>query len=352
MHSVSVFALTGEKARLYKARLYSGRWYSRIDINQNKNIRSTLLRGLSNSRFAVYHHIIRRETKDSLESFFESPWCAALDKAYQSKLSNKRMFVNEQYITIVRRPAQSKISLMGELSRFLFSKVDRELADHYEKLSHTALNEAAAYRGAEIYLRAIGANYTIVSRGRKTGLNPLQLSDTAENRAFIKEWLKLLVRIDNKVSLTPEDNQIITDAVNATYELPIEHRRLSVLSELLRGHERQHGTSLAMRMAMWHGDGERAWLFDNYEDTLELKNRTIGFDLTSILDDPTSRTPWLMYIFYRIHGLLDGSKVMILLDEGWKLLDDPEFSLRIKDWLKTIRKQNGMVGLQQRLQTH
>ena len=95
---------------------------------------------------------------------------------------------------------------------------------------------------------------------------------------------------------------------------------------------------------MWHGQGERAWLFDNAEDTLELGNRTIGFDLTSILDDPISRTPWLMYIFHRINGLLDGSKVMIMLDEGWKLLDDPEFSLRIKDWLKTIRKQNGIVG--------
>lgn len=95
---------------------------------------------------------------------------------------------------------------------------------------------------------------------------------------------------------------------------------------------------------MWHGNGERSWLFDNHQDTLELHNRTIGFDLTSILDDPLSRTPWLMYIFHRINEMLDGSKVIIMLDEGWKLLDDPEFSTRIKDWLKTIRKQNGIVG--------
>ncbi len=77
-----------------------------IDINQNKNIRSTLLRGLSNSRFAIYHHIIRRETHERLDGFFESPWCDALDKAYQSKLSKKRMFVNEQYLTVVMQLAQ------------------------------------------------------------------------------------------------------------------------------------------------------------------------------------------------------------------------------------------------------
>jgi hypothetical protein len=31
-------------------------------------------------------------------------------------------------------------------------------------------------------------------------------------------------------------------------------------------------------------------------------------------------------------------------DEGWKVLDDPVFVRRIKDWEKTIRKRNGVVG--------
>ncbi|MDD3020675.1 MAG: hypothetical protein PHX61_06805 [Alphaproteobacteria bacterium] len=115
-----------------------------IDINQRKTIRSTLLRGLSNSRFAVYHHIIRRESKDDMNSFFENAWCKELDTAYQKRLSTKRMFVNEQYLTVVRRPAQSAISFMAEISRTLFSKVDRELAGQYERQSHVALNEAVS----------------------------------------------------------------------------------------------------------------------------------------------------------------------------------------------------------------
>mgnify|MGYP000262374690 CR=1 FL=1 len=103
-------------------------------------------------------------------------------------------------------------------------------------------------------------------------------------------------------------------------------------------------TSLSNRLAKWHGNGDRAWLFDNETDTLSLNNLTIGFDLTSILDDPISRTPWLMYIFHRVNALLDGRKTIIMLDEGWKMLDDPAFSKRIKDWMKTIRKQNGILG--------
>jgi type IV secretion system protein VirB4 len=35
---------------------------------------------------------------------------------------------------------------------------------------------------------------------------------------------------------------------------------------------------------------------------------------------------------------------MIFLDEGWRLLDDDVFAFFIRDKLKTIRKQNGIVG--------
>ena len=144
--------------------------------------------------------------------------------------------------------------------------------------------------------------------------------------------------------MTPQETDILADAVKANYETPFESRRLSHLSELLSGYDIENGSSLAARIAKWHSEGERAWMFDNETDTLSLGNKTLGFDLTSILDDPVGRTPWLMYIFHRINQLLDGSKTIIMLDEGWKLLDDPAFSTRIKDWMKTIRKQNGILG--------
>ena len=39
-------------------------------------------------------------------------------------------------------------------------------------------------RSAEIFIRAIGGDYTIVNQGRPTGLNPLQLPDTPEKSVF------------------------------------------------------------------------------------------------------------------------------------------------------------------------
>ena len=35
---------------------------------------------------------------------------------------------------------------------------------------------------------------------------------------------------------------------------------------------------------------------------------------------------------------------MIVIDEGWKALDDAVFAARIRDWLKTLRKRNAIVG--------
>jgi type IV secretion system protein VirB4 len=66
--------------------------------------------------------------------------------------------------------------------------------------------------------------------------------------------------------------------------------------------------------------------------------------MTQVLDDPVVRTPAMMYLFHRVEERLDGSPAIIVVDEGWKALDDDVFVRRIKDWEKTIRKRNGIVG--------
>lgn len=52
----------------------------------------------------------------------------------------------------------------------------------------------------------------------------------------------------------------------------------------------------------------------------------------------------MLYLFHRVEERLDGTPSIIVVDEGWKALDDEVFVRRIKDWEKTIRKRNGVVG--------
>lgn len=194
-------------------------------------------------------------------------------------------------------------------------------------------------RGAELFIRAIGGRYDQLRPGQASGLNPLQLEDTPANRGFLVDWLSQLAG-----GADLEELERIREAVSASYEQPAAHRRLRHLVELFRGGHRPHTGDLWSRLRPWWGDGERAWLFDNPEDLTDLSVRTVGFDMTVLLDDPAVRTPAMMYLFHRVEERLDGSPAIIVVDEGWKALDDEVFVRRIKDWEKTIRKRNGIVG--------
>ncbi|HEX8366131.1 MAG TPA: VirB4 family type IV secretion/conjugal transfer ATPase [Allosphingosinicella sp.] len=194
-------------------------------------------------------------------------------------------------------------------------------------------------RGAELFIRAIGGRYDVLRPGTPAGLNPLQLADTPANRQFLIDWLALLAGTTDVDELGR-----IKDALDANFQQPRAHRRLRHLAELFRGGHRPHATDLWSRLRPWWGEGEHAWLFDNEEDLTDLAADTVGFDMTQILDDPALRSPAMMYLFHRVEERLDGTAAIVVVDEGWKALDDDVFVRRIKDWEKTIRKRNGIVG--------
>lgn len=194
-------------------------------------------------------------------------------------------------------------------------------------------------RGAEVFLRGIGGTYSRIAAGHPTGFNPLALADTPVNRAFLRDWLGVLL-----AARGPEELSTIAAAVDAAYANDPSLRRLSHFRELLAGSRRPEPGDLASRLDAWIVGGENGWLFDNVADRLDMSSRVLGFDMTALLESPRLRTPVMMYLFHRIEERLDGEPTMILIDEGWKALDDEVFAARIRDWLKTLRKRNALVG--------
>jgi type IV secretion system protein VirB4 len=194
-------------------------------------------------------------------------------------------------------------------------------------------------RGAELFIRAIGGQYDRLRPGEPSGLNPLQLPDSSGNRQFLLDWVDLLAG-----GLSGDEAEQAQDAIDTSFSQPLEKRRLRYMVELFRGYGRPHANDMYTRLKPWWGTGERAWLFDNERDLTDLSADTVGFDMTAILDDPRTRTPALFYFFHRVEERLDGTPAIIVVDEGWKALDDDVFVRRIKDWEKTIRKRNGVIG--------
>jgi type IV secretory pathway VirB4 component len=51
----------------------------------------------------------------------------------------------------------------------------------------------------------------------------------------------------------------------------------------------------------------------------------------------------LTYLFHRVQRRLDGLPTLLIIDEGWLVLDDATFGAQLREWLKTLRKKNASV---------
>ena len=195
-------------------------------------------------------------------------------------------------------------------------------------------------RGAEIFVRAIDGVYTHIDPGKKCHFNPLQMDDTPENRSFITEWLSTLVMVNDE-PVSAEDLLIIQRAVDGLYKLRKEDR---VLSNIAPFFGMEGAGSIATRLKQWHGSGRYAGVFDQIKDHVNFKSSNIfGFEMGDVLANKACLVPVLLYLFQRIQMALDGTPTIIVLDEAWALVDNKVFAGKIKDWLKTLRKLNGMV---------
>ena len=127
-------------------------------------------------------------------------------------------------------------------------------------------------RGAEIFVRATGGTYSVLRPGHPTGFNPLALPDSPGNRRFLVEWVERLLG----GHLGAAERELVAAAVDANFDQPPAFRRLRYFRELLQGTNRPQAGDLAHRLGAWTGAGERAWLFDNDADTLDIDARSIG----------------------------------------------------------------------------
>ena len=196
-------------------------------------------------------------------------------------------------------------------------------------------------RGAELFIRAAGGHYHLIEPGNPTGFNPFSLENTPMNRALITSLVLSLLKI-TRDDIAPDQRKTFTDAISHVLNLPPQSRRLYMLQDLLpAGTDR----ALADALAPWIIRGQHAWLFDCHAETQsQFDQRIIGFDLTHILDLPELKGITLRYITSLVDRfLLTGDRACIVIDEGWRGLDDPGFADQIKNLFKVIRKKNGLV---------
>ncbi|AYM82168.1 putative conjugal transfer protein TrbE part 2 [Agrobacterium tumefaciens str. Kerr 14] len=209
----------------------------------------------------------------------------------------------------------------------------------YERSQVFAFDFGGSIRAATLAMRGdwqdLGGSLSDdASLMNTVSLQPLAgIHDTPE-RAWAADWLvDILVR--EGVEITPDVKEHLWTALTSLASAPVAERTISGLAALLQSNRLKQ----ALRPYCIGGpygrllDAEMEWLGEASVQAFETEG-LIG----------TGAAPAVLsYLFHRIESRFDGRPSLLIIDEGWRALDDGGFAAKIKEWLKTLRKKNVSV---------
>src|SRR5690606_18744701 len=137
-------------------------------------------------------------------------------------------------------------------------------------------------QGMKVFTNFIGGNYINFegeSEKVNLALNPLMLDDSIKNREFLKNFLKLMLKVEDS---NPNDIQAIDNLIaNNFSNLKKEDRNFRNVWSTLGASKDEN--LIEKRMSNWI-TGSNGKYFSNY-DSLEFKNRLNSFNMDSILNN-------------------------------------------------------------------
>ncbi|MFZ5702980.1 MAG: conjugal transfer protein TrbE [Pseudomonadota bacterium] len=165
-------------------------------------------------------------------------------------------------------------------------------------------------------------------------LQPLARIGEPAERNWASEWLGAILASEG-VALDPAAKEHLWSALTSLSTAPVSERTLTGLAVLLQRHE------LKQALGPYCIGGPFGRLLD--AEAEHLGNSPVQAFETEGLTGSAAAPAVLSYLFHRIEGRLDGSPTLIIIDEGWLVLDSPAFAAQLREWLKTLRKKNASV---------
>jgi type IV secretion system protein VirB4 len=187
----------------------------------------------------------------------------------------------------------------------------------------------------QVLTAAVGGEfYDLGGPDDRLAFNPLRDIDDSSDVAWAVNWIECLCDL-NGLSFAPAHRNAVYEAVRRLQDSPL--RSLTELHANVQDED--------VRAALQHFTvaGPLGALLDAESDRLS-NGRMLAFETENLLQlDDKAVVPVLLYLFRRIEQRLDGAPTLVLLDEAWAYLAHPLFQVRLKDWLKTMRRKNAVV---------
>lgn len=169
---------------------------------------------------------------------------------------------------------------------------------------------------------------------------PFRHIDSENEKVWASEWVQEIF-VQEGVNITPEVKRAIWNALTSLAETPVEERTITGFAVYLQDVRLRDALSPFMIETPGVNDtaGPYAALFDGNSDDLSL-GAYQSFEMGELMNKKNAVLPTLSYLFHRIETDCHGEPTFIILDECWTFLDNPVFAEKIKEWLKTMRKNN------------
>ena len=186
-----------------------------------------------------------------------------------------------------------------------------------------------------------GAFYELAGEAGENAqsFQPLRYIDEENERIWASEWLQEIFSQEG-VKMTPAKKEALWQALVSLASAPADERTLFGFANLVQDLELR--AAIAPFVSKVEGvteGGPYGRLFDADSDTLKLGSYQ-SFEMGELMDKKSAVLPALLYLFHVIEKSADGRAVFIVLDECWTFLDNPVFAGKIREWLKTMRKNN------------
>ncbi len=202
----------------------------------------------------------------------------------------------------------------------------------YENAQVTIFDKGGSARAAVL---GMGGNYLDLGSDGALAFQPLANVDLIAKRSFALEWIIGLL-VHEGVPIMPDVKDAIWSALSNLAAAPQPERTLTGLTTLLQRND------LRQALQPYTLEGPYGRLLDADEDRLKL-GAIQCFEMEELMHETGAVLPVLTYLFNRLEERFDGNPALLILDEAWLFLDNPAFAARIREWLKTLRKQNVSV---------
>lgn len=203
-------------------------------------------------------------------------------------------------------------------------------------------------KSMKLFFEALGGQYFDINDGEPSGLQPFQLPDSENTRAFLYTLLAACGRKSNGEPVTAVEEGKIKAAVDTIMMMPFEQRRFSYVSSMIPP---ENDDGLGDRLSKWQYscDGTYAWALDCKENLFNPEELSrIAFNSTDILEGGGSIVSEpILSVLFQIKDMMqkDGDMMTSFIEEFWVPANYPTTQEKIKGTLKAGRIKNEFMFL-------